>query len=41
MDVELAMTEIYGNVVIKCFFGNIEPGTVDGENVFSFASRLN
>lgn len=41
MDIELAMNEIYGNVVIKCFFGNIEPGTIDGENVFSFTTRLN
>lgn len=41
MDIELVMTEIYGNAVIKSFFGNIQPGKIDGENVFSFAIRLN
>ena len=40
MDVDLTLQEIFGNVVVKCFFGNIVFEDIQGEPLFSFFRNM-
>lgn len=40
MDVDLTLQEIFGNVVVKCFFGNIQLEDIQGEPLFNFFRRM-
>jgi hypothetical protein len=40
MDLNLVFTEIFGNVLIKCFFGEIELHNLEGKSIYAFVNKL-
>lgn len=40
IDVNNLLQRIFGNVVVKCFFGDIEIDKLDGQEIFAFANDL-
>lgn len=39
-DLNVLLQKIFGNIVIRCFFGKIELNTIGGEPLFEFANNL-
>lgn len=34
------MQRIFGNVVVKCFFGDIEINKLDGQEIFAYVNDI-